>query len=327
MAIQLLSLKDIHLTFGGTPLLDGAELSVQEGDRICLVGRNGSGKSTLMKIAAGLAEPDSGERFLHPDYRVRYLPQEADFSGFDTALDYVEAGLGPMDDPRRANALLDRLGIDPYADPNVLSGGEARRVALARALAPRPEMLLLDEPTNHLDLPAIEWLETELASLKSAIVLISHDRRMLETLSRTTVWLDRGRTRRLDRGFAHFEAWRDKVLEEEELERHKLGRKIEREEQWMYSGGVTGRRKRNMRRVARAVRACARHAAEARNVTGNVRMEAAEGQQSGRLVVEAKAHLQGLRRPGRSSRRSRPRSCAATASGSSDRTVPARRRC
>src|ERR671920_344396 len=105
-----------------------------------------------------------------------------------------------------------------------LSGGEARRAALARLLAPAPDILLLDEPTNHLDLPAIEWLESELKSLRSALVLISHDRRFLENLSQATIWLDRGVTRRIERGFGAFEAWRDQLLEEEERERHKLGR-------------------------------------------------------------------------------------------------------
>ena len=287
MASQLLSLTDIRLTFGGTPLLEGAALSVQQGDRICLVGRNGSCKSTLMKIAAGLAECDSGERFVHPNARVRYLPQEADFAGFDSVLDYVEAGLDPVDNPHMARKAIEDLSLDPYADPASLSGGEARRAAIARVLAPRPDILLLDEPTNHLDLPAIEWLEARLNSLKSAIVLISHDRRLLETLSRTTLWLDRGQTRNLASGFSEFEAWRDKVLEEEVAERHKLGRKIEREEQWMYSGGVTGRRKRNMRRVAE-LHGLRQQRAEARQVVGNVRMTASEAGQSGKLVMEGR---------------------------------------
>jgi ATP-binding cassette subfamily F protein uup len=287
MAAQLLSLKNIHLTFGGTPLLEGAELSVAEGDRICLVGRNGSGKSTLMRIAAGSAETDAGERFVHPGARVRYLPQDADFAAFETALAYVEAGLDASDGRHVARMALDEVGIDPESDPSMLSGGEARRVAVARVLAPRPEILLLDEPTNHLDLTAIEWLEGRLGALDAAIVLISHDRRMLETLSRSTVWLDRGRTRHLDRGFQHFEAWRDKVLVEEELERHKLDRKIAREERWMHAGGVTARRKRNMRRVAELadLRKTRR---EARQAIGNVRMAATEAGQSGKLVIEAK---------------------------------------
>ncbi len=130
---------------------------------MCLVGRNGSGKSTLLKIAAGLVEPDRGTRFVQPGATVRYLPQEPDFAGAATTLAYVEAGLGPGDDPHQARYLLEQLGLDGSEDPARLSGGEARRAALARVLAPAPDILLLDEPTNHLDLPTIEWLERELA--------------------------------------------------------------------------------------------------------------------------------------------------------------------
>ncbi len=286
MPPPLLTLKDIHLTFGGDPLLTGAEISVEPGDRICLVGRNGSGKSTLLKIAAGLVQSDTGQRFAHPNALIRYLNQEPDASGHDTVLDYVESGLGPADDPYRARALLDELGLDGEADPAHLSGGELKRAALARVLAPNPDVLLLDEPTNHLDLPAIEWLEKELASMRSAIVLVSHDRRFLERLSRTTVWIDRGVARRIPQGFEAFEAWRDGVLDQEESDRHKLDRKIIREQQWMH-GGVTGRRKRNVRRVAE-LRTMRQERREQRNVQGNVRLSAAEGGQSSKLIVEAK---------------------------------------
>ena len=286
MAPPLLTLKDIHLTFGGTPLLEGAELTVASGDRICLVGRNGSGKSTLLKIAAGLVEPDSGERFAHPGSAIRYLPQEADFTGYHRTLDYVLAGLGPNGDEYRADYLLRELGLTGDEDPAQLSGGEARRVALARVLAPNPDVILLDEPTNHLDLPAIEWLEAELRGLRAAIVLISHDRRFLENLSRSTVWLDRGTARRIEQGFGSFEDWRDKVLEEEEQERHKLDRKILRENSWMH-GGVTGRRKRNVRRV-RELSTMRQEVRDQRKVQGNVRLDAAEGGLSGRLVAETK---------------------------------------
>jgi len=222
----LLHLQDIALTFGGTPLIESAELSVSPGERACLVGRNGSGKSTLLKIAAGLIEADGGKRFVQPGATVRYLAQEPDLSAYPDTLAYVESGLGPGDDPYRARYLLEQLGLTGEEKPAELSGGEARRAALAHVLAPEPDILLLDEPTNHLDLPAIEWLESELKSLRSALVLISHDRRFLESLSQSTVWLDRGRTRRMDRGFAHFEEWRDQVLEQEEAEHHKLGRKL-----------------------------------------------------------------------------------------------------
>ncbi len=285
MAPPLLLLKEIVVSFGTAPLLAGAELAVSAGDRICLVGRNGSGKSTLLKIAAGLIRPDSGTRFAQPGATIRYLPQEPDFSGFATTGAFVEAGLGPGDDPHRATYLLSELGLTGEEHPGQLSGGEARRAALARTLAPSPDILLLDEPTNHLDLPAIEWLERELASMRSGLVLISHDRRLLERLSQGIVWLDRGVTRTLDRGFAHFEAWRDEVLEQEERDRHKLGRKLAMEEDWLRYG-VTARRKRNVKRLA-DLHTLRRKRREQRGSATTLRMEATETDGSGRLVVVA----------------------------------------
>src|SRR3954466_10512566 len=157
MAAPLLQLKDIALTFGGTPLLTSAELSASAGERVCLVGRNGSGKSTLLRVAAGAVSPDRGSVFVQPGASLRYLAQEPDFGGATTTLAYVEAGLGPNDGTHQARQLLEQLGLDGTENPARLSGGEARRAALAHALAPAPDILLLDEPTNHLDLPTIEW--------------------------------------------------------------------------------------------------------------------------------------------------------------------------
>ncbi|MGY6531458.1 ABC-F family ATP-binding cassette domain-containing protein [Glycocaulis sp.] len=286
MAPPLLTLQDIHLSFGVTALLEGAELMIAPGDRVCLVGRNGSGKSSLMKIAAGLIEADRGERFIHPGATVRYLPQEPDLSGFETVRAYAEAGLAPGDDPWRVGVLLEALSLTGDENPATLSGGEARRAALARTLAPDPDILFLDEPTNHLDLPAIEWLEEELAGRKGAMVLISHDRRFLERLSRATVWLDRGISRRLEKGFAHFEDWRDEVFAAEEIEQHKLARQIAREEDWMRYG-VTARRKRNMRRVGE-LKAMKSRLRSHEGPQGLANLEASEAEKSGKLVCEAK---------------------------------------
>ena len=285
MAPPILILRDIYLTFGGTPLLEGAELIVSRGDRLCLVGRNGSGKSTLLKIAAGLVKTDSGERFVQPGSIIRYLPQEPDLSGYGSTLDYVEEGLAPGDDPYRAKHLLELLGLNGGESPERLSGGEARRCVLARALAPKPDILLLDEPTNHLDLPAIQWLEKELGGLSSAIVMISHDRRFLENLSRATIWLDRGQAKRLEKGFGDFEEWRDETLEQERLERHKLDRKIVAENHWLVHG-VSARRKRNQRRLG-ALYEMRQQRRELRKVTGDVKMTVTAGKVSGKLVTEA----------------------------------------
>ncbi len=286
MATPLLLLQNIHVTFGSTALLNGAELSVSAGEKLCIVGRNGSGKSTLLKVAAGLLEADRGTRFAQPGATIRYLPQEPDLSGFPNTRSYVEAGLAPGDDPSRAFALLGKLGLSGDEDTATFSGGEARRAALVRALAPSPDILLLDEPTNHLDLPAIEWLENELAQMRSALVLISHDRRFLQTLSRATVWLDRGRARRLEQGFAAFESWRDDVLTEEELSRHKLDRKIAMEQDWVRYG-VSGRRKRNQGRLAR-LGELRRGRREQLRATGDVKLAAAEKEGGGTRVIHAK---------------------------------------
>ena len=218
-----------------------------------------------------------------------------------------------------------QLGLTGDEEPARLSGGEARRAALARVLAPEPDILLLDEPTNHLDLPAIEWLEGELTASRSALVLISHDRRFLERLSRATVWLDRGVTRRIERGFASFEEWRDQVLEEEEREHHKLGRKIVAEEHWLRYG-VTARRKRNVRRLGELARPApgaprasrrARHG-EDRRRRGASSPASSWSRRSGVSKCFGDAPIVAT---------SRCASCAATASASSARTAPARPRC
>ncbi|PHS27861.1 MAG: elongation factor 3 [Robiginitomaculum sp.] len=286
MAPPLLHVRDIEQSFGNTQVLDGAECALHAGERLCVVGRNGSGKSTLLKVMAGLIEPDEGSVFIQPGTTIRYLPQEPDFSGYTRIDDYVEAGLAPGDDHYRAQALMQALGLTGEEDPKLISGGEARRAALARTLAPKPDVLLLDEPTNHLDLPSIEWLERELSSLSSALVLISHDRRFLERLSRKTLWVDRGQCRMLGKGFGAFEDWRDEVLEQEEQEQHKLARKIVREEHWLRYG-VTARRKRNVRRLKNLgdLRAQKRGF---EGPKGNITLNVAEGRGAGKIIIDAK---------------------------------------
>lgn len=287
MPPPLLHLDSLQLTFGGHPLLDGAGLSVGAGERIALVGRNGSGKSTLLKIAAGMVEAQAGEVFRQPGATIRYLPQMPDMDGFESVAAYVEDGLGPSDDPHRATYLLDQLDVAGDARPAHLSGGEARRAALARVLAPKPDVLLLDEPTNHLDLAAIEWLEGEISRMSAAAVVISHDRRFLQTVSNATIWLDRGTTRRIERGFGHFEEWRDTILEEEQQELHKLGRKIVREEHWLRYG-VTARRKRNQKRL-RDLGGLRERLRTHRHAEGRANLKAGDAPDSGKLAIEAEA--------------------------------------
>jgi ATP-binding cassette subfamily F protein uup len=216
----LLALAGIRYHLGDQTILDGVELGIAPGERLSLVGRNGAGKSTLLRILAGEPIADSGTRFAQPGATVATLPQEPDFTGQSTVAHYVAGGLadalGPAD--YRVAALLAEVKLDGAKNPAELSGGEARRAALARALVAEPDVLLLDEPTNHLDLPTIEWLEEKLSAWKGAYVLVSHDRRFLANLSRAVLWLDRGIVRRLDKGYGEFEGWSNDILEREATE-------------------------------------------------------------------------------------------------------------
>ena len=284
-APPLLSLQGIMLTLGGKPLLEEVDFSVSPGARLCLVGRNGSGKSTLLKIAAGEIDADAGSRFIQPGASLRYLSQEPNFNGFSTSLSYVESGLSPLDDPHLAQGTLIELGLTGLENPSHLSGGEARRVALARNLVSQPDILLLDEPTNHLDLPTILWLEEKLGQLRCALVLISHDRSFLQKLTNETLWIDRGRVRHLSRGFTHFESWRDQELEEEEKQQHKIDRKIVAEEHWLRHG-VSGRRKRNVKRLSNLL-TLRTDRSQRVMPTGDVKLDVSEAQSSGKLVIEA----------------------------------------
>ncbi|MEM8755259.1 MAG: ABC-F family ATP-binding cassette domain-containing protein, partial [Pseudomonadota bacterium] len=281
----LLTLDGVSLGFGGEPLFAGLSLAITPGERLCLVGRNGSGKSTLLKLTAGLVEPDAGERFVRPGTSVAYLPQEPDFSGFATLGDYAGADLEPHE-AYKADMAMEGLQVRAEADPAAASGGERRRAALARLLAGEPDLMLLDEPTNHLDIAAIEWLEEELSETRRAFVLISHDRRFLTRLSRATLWLDRGVCRRSPRGFERFEEWRDKTLEEERAERHKLDRLIKEEARWAVEG-ISARRTRNMGRVRRLADLRETRAAQIAE-TGRAAMALAAGTPSGKLVIEAR---------------------------------------
>ena len=281
----ILYVDDIHLTHGVEPLLAGASLSVGRDDRICLVGRNGSGKSTLLKIIAGLVEADEGERFVQPGIHVEYLAQDPSFDGFQKAEDFVLQGLMNNEDRQRAFQLMADLHIEGAAEIAPMSGGERRRVALAKAMAGNPEVLLLDEPTNHLDLPAIEWLESALRQINSALILVSHDRRFLSNMANQTVWLDRGETKLMRKHFGHFEDWRDDELAREAEAQHKLDRKIAREEDWLRYG-VTARRKRNVRRLG-DLQNLRQQRRDYRGPQGDVEAALHAGDRSGKLVVKA----------------------------------------
>jgi len=286
VAPPILSLTDVVAGFITPPLFSGLSVDIGKGDRIALVGRNGSGKSTLLKMMAGIVEPDGGNRFVQPGTRIAYLSQDVQFGAHKTLQDFVASGLSAdlADATYLADACLYDVGLDPERQTQGLSGGEARRAAVARALVGEPNVLLLDEPTNHLDISAIEWLEDTLAGFRGAIVTVSHDRAFLRRLSRAILWLDRGRVFRHEKGFATFDEWSETLLAQQAESTAKLDKLIAEETRWSREG-ISARRTRNQGRLRRL--GDLREERQGRPKTQNMaELKADSGQKSGRLVSE-----------------------------------------
>ena len=249
MAAPILSYEDLGLIQGEGWLFRNLDLYVGERDRLALIGRNGAGKTTLLKCLAGLIDPDEGKRTIVPGTNVVLLEQDPKMDGFDTLGDWVLHGK-EAPEAHEAAAIADQFGIDLYRPTATASGGERRRAAITRALAQKPDVLLLDEPTNHLDLGAIEWLEEWLKRFTGAFIVISHDRTFLTRLTRSCIWLDRGQLRRAEIGFGGFDAWTERVYDEEARAAEKLDAKLKIELHWLQRG-VTARRRRNQGRLVK----------------------------------------------------------------------------
>lgn len=284
MSAPILQLQDIELAIGTTQLFKGVNLSVEPYTRLCIVGQNGSGKSTLMKLIAGLVEADQGDIFLQSGTRIAYMPQEPDFPKGMTALEYVEDQEGVTH--YRAEQALDGLGISYDKSLEDLSGGEARRVSLAHAMAQEPDILMLDEPTNHLDVETIQWLEKELSSFSGALILISHDRTFLANVTTQTFWLDQGLVRTLNKGYAHFEEWSSQIIEEEMKSQAKREKLIEQETQWS-RGGISARRKRNQGRLKRLYELRDKRAQQL-SYLKMARLDSSLKEESSRALIDAK---------------------------------------
>jgi ATP-binding cassette subfamily F protein uup len=249
MAAPILAYEELGLIQGEGWLFRGLDLYIGERDRLALIGRNGAGKTTLLKCLAGLIDTDEGKRTIVPGTNVVLLEQDPAMTGFETLAEWVLHG-PDAPEPHEADAVAHQLGIDLSRPVATASGGERRRAAITRALAQKPDVLFLDEPTNHLDLAAIEWLEEWLKRFKGAFIAISHDRTFLTRLTKSCLWLDRGQLRRAEIGFGGFEAWTEKVYDEEAQAAEKFDAKLKLELHWLQRG-VTARRRRNQGRLAK----------------------------------------------------------------------------
>jgi ATP-binding cassette subfamily F protein uup len=283
MAPPVLALRGVRLADGPRWLFDGVDLALETRDRACLVGRNGAGKSTLLRILAGIGKPDDGERTLPPGTRITLVAQEPALVGA-TLRDFAMAGGAAA---HEADAALETFGLDPERAPRGLSGGEARRAALAKAFAEQPDILLLDEPTNHLDILAIDQLEALIGRSRSAILTVSHDRAFLERTTKTCFWLEGATVRRLDAGFGRFEPWAAAQEAAVAEAARRLDKMLEREQHWMLRG-VTARRARNEGRRRRLIALRAAKSESLRLTRGEMTLTAASAAPSGKRVAEAK---------------------------------------
>jgi len=283
----LITLTDVQLAYGHHPLLDHADFSIQEGERIGLIGRNGAGKSSLLKLLDGRTQPDDGDISRASGLRVATVEQEPELDENATVFDVVCNTGAEHEDwqrPSRVRATLEKLGLPADAQIAGLSGGTRKRVALARALVDEPDLLLLDEPTNHLDFEGIAWLEDMLRAWRGAAVIITHDRRFLDAIATRIVELDRGRLLSFPGNFTQWQERKAQWLESERLEQARFDKLLAQEEVWIRKG-VEARRTRNEGRVRRLERLRVERA-ERRERVGNVSLALAEGQRSGKLVAE-----------------------------------------
>ncbi|HEY5712654.1 MAG TPA: ATP-binding cassette domain-containing protein [Allosphingosinicella sp.] len=286
MAAPVLAYENLGLVQGNGWLFRGLDLFIGERDRLALIGRNGAGKTTLLKCLAGLIETDEGRRTIQPGTRVVLLEQDPQLTDFATLRDFA---LAAPDAPavHEVEAIADRIGLDLDKPAASASGGERRRAAIARALAQDPDVLLMDEPTNHLDLAGIDWLEEWLGRYTGAFIAISHDRTFLRRLTRSSLWLDRGSLKRAEVGYGGFEAWTEKVYEEEARNAERLDAKLKLELHWLQRG-VTARRRRNQGRLAKLNEMRAARAAML-GPPGTARLALESDDVKTKMVIEAAA--------------------------------------
>ena len=289
--MALVSLRGVRLAFGGPPLLDGVDLMIERGERVCLLGRNGEGKSTLLRLIRGDIEPDDGEVVRQSGLRVARLPQEVPEGRGGTVAEEVAAGLDDPEHPamgpdHRVDAVISRMGLDPAARFAELSSGMKRRVLLAQALVDEPDILLLDEPTNHLDIESIRWLEDFLLRYGGTLVFVTHDRVFLSRLATRIVELDRGRLYDWACDYPTFLKRKEEVLAAEEGQNALFDKRLAQEEVWIRKG-IEARRTRNEGRV-RALKAMREARQKRRERQGTARMQLQEAERSGTMVIEAK---------------------------------------